>query len=122
MPDTLPPRVIATEAALRLLDAIRADHGPVLFHQSGGCCDGSAQMCYPSGEFRVGDRDVRLGAVGGAEVWMGAALFDYWRHSQLILDAGPGSGGAFSLDNGRGQRFVARSRVFTDAECAALEL
>jgi uncharacterized protein (DUF779 family) len=114
-------RVTATPAALAFLRELVAEHGPVLFHQSGGCCDGSSPMCYPRGDFIVGDRDVKLGEVGGTPVYIGEAQFDLWRHTQLILDVVPGRGGMFSLDNGREQRFLTRSRVFTDDETAALE-
>ncbi len=113
-------RVIATAAALDLISAIRADHSPVFFHQSGGCCDGSSPMCYPDGEFILGDQDVLLGEVGGAPVYIGGAQFELWRHTQLILDVVPGRGGMFSLDNGRGLRFLTRSRVFTTGELKAL--
>lgn len=92
-------RVIATPAALALIDAIRADHGPVMFHQSGGCCDGSSPMCYPLGEFRLGEGDILLGTVGGAPVYIGRAQGEAWAHTQLILDVVPGRGGMFSLDN-----------------------
>lgn len=113
-------RVTATDAARALLDEIRADHGPVLFHQSGGCCDGSSPMCYPVGDFRIGASDVKLGEIAGAEVWISGPQFEVWKHTQLILDVVPGRGGMFSLDNGREKRFLTRSRVFTDAEMAAL--
>lgn len=113
-------RVVATPAALALLDEIRAEHGPVMFHQSGGCCDGSSPMCYPAGGFRVGDGDVRLGEVGGAPVYIGRAQGAAWAHTQLILDVVPGRGGMFSLDNGRERRFLTRGRVFSDAELALL--
>ena len=113
-------RVTATPEAIALLDEIRADHGPVLFHQSGGCCDGSSPMCYPAGEFRIGGTDVKLGEVAGAEVWISGPQFEAWRHTQLILDVVPGRGGMFSLDNGRERRFLARSRVFGAEELAAL--
>ena len=113
-------RVVATPAALALLGDIVAEHGPVLFHQSGGCCDGSSPMCYPTGDFIVGDRDVALGEIGGATVYIGAAQFDLWRHTQLIIDVTPGRGGMFSLDNGRELRFITRSRLFSDTEQAAL--
>jgi uncharacterized protein len=109
-------RVTATPAALALIDEIRAEHGPVLFHQSGGCCDGSSPMCYPQGDFIIGDRDVKLGEVGGAPVYIGADQFELWRHTQLILDVVPGRGGMFSLDNGREVRFLTRGRVFSKAE------
>ena len=110
------PRVIATPAALALIATLMERHGPVLFHQSGGCCDGSSPMCYPLGEFIIGDRDVKMGEIGGASFYMSPSQFDYWQHTQLIIDAIPGRGGMFSLDNGTEQRFLTRSRVFTDAE------
>lgn len=113
-------RVTATKAAVALLDDIRADHGEVLFHQSGGCCDGSSPMCYPVGDFKIGASDVKLGAVSGAEVWISGRQFEVWKHTQLILDVVPGRGGMFSLDNGRERRFLTRSRLFTEAELAAL--
>jgi uncharacterized protein (DUF779 family) len=113
-------RVLATPAALALVERLRAEHGPLLFHQSGGCCDGSAPMCYPRGEFAVGDADVLLGELGGHPFYMGRAQFEYWRHTQLIIDVVPGRGGMFSLEGVHGQRFLTRSRVFDDAELAAL--
>lgn len=113
-------RVIATPAALALIDDIRRDHGDVLFHQSGGCCDGSSPMCYPAGEFRIGDSDTLLGEVAGVPVYIGRAQGEAWAHTQLILDVVPGRGGMFSLDNGRELRFLARGRVFTDAELDSL--
>jgi uncharacterized protein len=114
-------RVTATPAALRLIEELTTEYGPILFHQSGGCCDGSSPMCYPQGDFIVGDRDVRLGEIGGAPVYIGAAQFDVWRHTQLVIDVVPGRGGMFSLDNGREQRFLTRSRVFTDTELESLD-
>jgi uncharacterized protein len=116
-----PPRVTATAAALDLIGTLTAEHGPVLFHQSGGCCDGSSPMCYPRSDFIVGDRDVLLGEVAGAPVYIGPAQFQAWRHTQLILDVVPGRGGMFSLDNGREVRFLTRGRVFSDAELAMLD-
>lgn len=116
-----PPRVIATEAALDLIARLSGAHGQLIFHQSGGCCDGSAPMCYPKGEFLIGDNDVLLGQIGGAAFYIGQAQFDYWKHTQLIIDVVPGQGGMFSLDNGTGRRFLTRSRLFSDAECVALE-
>ena len=109
-------RVLATNAALDLIDRLRAKHGPLMFHQSGGCCDGSAPMCYPKGEFRVGGNDVHLGAIGGCDVFMDADQFDYWKHTQLIIDVVPGRGSGFSLEAPEGVRFLTRSRVFTDDE------
>ena len=113
-------RVTATPAALALLAEIIADHGPVLFHQSGGCCDGSSPMCYPVGDFIVGERDVKLGEIGGAAFFISPSQFEYWKHTQLIIDVVPGRGGMFSLENGEGVRFLVRSRLFTDEEFAAL--
>jgi uncharacterized protein len=114
------PRVTATPAALELIERLRGEHGPILFHQSGGCCDGSAPMCYPQGDFLVGGNDVKLGEIGDAPFYIGAAQFDYWRHTQLIIDIVPGQGGMFSLDNGTGQRFLTRSRLFSEEELHAL--
>ncbi len=117
---TSPARVVATPAALELIERLRTAHGDILFHQSGGCCDGSSPMCYPQGEFLVGDNDVCLGEIGGAPFYMGVAQFDYWRHTQLIIDVVAGQGGMFSLENGSGLRFLTRSRLFSEAENAAL--
>ncbi|TQE99107.1 MAG: DUF779 domain-containing protein [Spiribacter salinus] len=114
-------RVEATEAALELIDRLRQQHGPLMFHQSGGCCDGSSPMCYPEGEFRVGGSDVKLGDIGGCPFYMSRSQFEYWQHTQLIIDVVPGRGGMFSLEGPEGLRFLTRSRLFTDAEWAELE-
>jgi uncharacterized protein (DUF779 family) len=113
-------QVIATPAAVALIERLRAKHGPLLFHQSGGCCDGSSPMCYPVGEFLVGDRDVRLGEIAGAGFYISAPQFEYWKHTQLVIDVVEGQGGMFSLENGEGVRFLTRSRLFSDAEVDAL--
>jgi uncharacterized protein (DUF779 family) len=113
-------RVLVTEAAASVIRKLRAIHGPLLFHQSGGCCDGSTPMCYPLGEFRVGAQDVLLGHIEDAPVYIGAAQFEYWAHTQLIIDVVPGRGGGFSLEAPEGVRFLTRSRVFTDDESAGL--
>jgi uncharacterized protein (DUF779 family) len=113
-------RVVATEDARVLIEALRARHGPVMFFQSGGCCDGSAPMCYPAGDFSVSDTDVYLGNLDGAPFYMGLEQFEYWQHTQLIIDVVDGNGGMFSLDNGTGRRFLTRSRPFTDEECRIL--
>jgi uncharacterized protein (DUF779 family) len=115
------PRVLITEAASKVLRGLVAMHGPVMFHQSGGCCDGSAPMCYPRGEFRVGQRDVRLGEVDGAPFYMGGDQFEYWKHTQLTVDVVPGRGSGFSLESPEGVRFLIRSRVFDVAETTALD-
>jgi hypothetical protein len=91
-----------------------------MFHQSGGCCDGSAPMCYPRGEFRTGAQDVLLGEVAGCAFFMGAAQFEYWQHTQLIIDVVKGRGSGFSLEAPEGVRFLTRSRLFTDEEVDAL--
>jgi uncharacterized protein (DUF779 family) len=115
-------RVLVTDAALALIERLKRQHGPLMFHQSGGCCDGSSPMCYPDGEFRVGSNDVRLGSIGGCQVYMDADQFAYWKHTQLIIDVVPGRGSGFSLEAPEGVRFLTRSRVFTDAEVDALEV
>jgi len=104
-------KVRATPDALQLLEEIIADHGPVLFHQSGGCCDGSSPMCYPRGDYIVGDRDVLLRTIGDTPVFISESQFEVWKHTDLILDSVPGRGGMFSLDNGREKRFLTRSTV-----------
>ena len=114
-------KVLATPAAEALIDRLRERHGPLLFHQSGGCCDGSSPMCYPQDDFIVGDRDVRLGEIAGAPFYMSPSQYAYWKHTQLIIDVVEGRGGMFSLENGEGVRFLTRSRLFTDAEVEALK-
>ncbi|HUD42271.1 MAG TPA: DUF779 domain-containing protein [Dokdonella sp.] len=120
-PTPTPSQVTATPATLTLIDRLRERHGPLLFHQSGGCCDGSSPMCYPQGEFLIGDADVELGAIGGAPFYISRPQFEYWKHTQLIIDVVEGRGGMFSLENGEGVRFLVRSRLFDDAEFAALQ-
>ena len=113
-------RVLVTDAAAAVIDRLRALHGPLLFHQSGGCCDGSSPMCYTLGEFRVGAQDVLLGRIADTPVYIGAAQFEYWAHTQLVIDVVRGRGGGFSLEAPEGVRFLTRSRLFTDEERAAL--
>ncbi|MEW6256120.1 MAG: DUF779 domain-containing protein [Pseudomonadota bacterium] len=117
---TLPDRVHATPAARALIAELQARYGPILFHQSGGCCDGSSPMCYAQGEFLIGERDVLLGYVAEAPIYMGADQFEAWRHTQLIIDVVPGRGGMFSLDNGTERRFLTRSRAFSGEEMCML--
>ena len=116
----LPLQVVSTEAALDLMARLEAQHGKLMFHQSGGCCDGSSPMCYPRGEFMVGDSDVLLAVIGDTPFYMSKSQFEYWKHTQLILDVVKGRGGMFSLEGPEGVRFLIRSRIFTDEEIRAL--
>lgn len=114
-------RVSATPEALALIAVLANRNGPLLFHQSGGCCDGSAPMCYPAGEFHIGGQDVKLGEIGDAPFYMSASQFEYWRHTQLIIDVVKGRGSGFSLEAPEGVRFLTRSRVFSQDEIAELD-
>jgi uncharacterized protein (DUF779 family) len=119
-----PSGVVITTAAAELLARLQDRHGPVMFHQSGGCCDGSSPMCYPCGDFLVGDRDVLLGVLDvgdGVPVWISGPQYQAWRHSQLVIDVVPGRGGGFSLETPEGVRFLSRGRIFTDAEKVLLQ-
>lgn len=120
--DSVPARVTATPAALAFIEQLRRRHGPLMFFQSGGCCDGSAPMCYQAGEFAISEHDVLLGELAGVPFYMGKEQFGYWEHTQLIIDVVDGNGGMFSLDNGTGRRFLTRSRLFSDEECALLRV
>ena len=114
--ETSVTRVSCTEPALDLIKKLEGIHGPLLFHQSGGCCDGSSPMCYPRGEFKVGAQDVYMGEIGGQPFYMGRSQFEYWQHTHLVIDVVPGRGSGFSVESPEGVRFLTRSRVFTDAE------
>lgn len=105
--------VSATPAALELIREIQADYPDILFHQSGGCCDGSSPMCYPKDDFVVGDRDVLLGHIGGVPFYIGGSQYEAWKNTELLIDVVPGRGGMFSLDNGREKRFLVRSEICT---------
>ncbi|MCP3030982.1 DUF779 domain-containing protein [Halobacillus sp. A1] len=109
-------RVTATDAALELIATLKEKHGPLMFHQSGGCCDGSSPMCYEEGDLLVGSQDVLLGEIGGTPFYMNKKQYDYWKHTQLIIDVVDGRGGMFSLEGVEGKRFLSRSRAFTDEE------
>ena len=115
------PRVIATDKATDLIEKLRAEHGPLMFHQSGGCCDGSQPMCFADGEFKTGGSDVCLGEVDGCKFYMGADQFEYWKHTQLILDVTPGRGSSFSLEIPLGVRFFIQSRIFSEEEMSELQ-
>lgn len=115
-------KVIATPAALALIEYLKTQHGPgLMFHQSGGCCDNSAANCYLLGELTIGTGDVYLGDIGGCPFYIGKAQYGYWRHTQLIIDVIEGHGGTFSLEGPEGKAFLTRSRVFTADELAGLE-
>jgi uncharacterized protein len=114
-------RVVATPEAALMIERLKAAHGPLMFHQSGGCCDGSSPMCYPAGEFKVGGVDVCLGSLCGCDFWMWADQYEFFAASQLIIDVIPGRGSGFSLEAPEGVRFLTRSRLFTDEELAELE-
>jgi len=113
-------RVIATEAALELIDLLKERHGAIMFHQSGGCCDGSSPMCYEQGDLLLGTQDVLLGEIGGSPFYMHKNQFEYWKHTQLIIDVVQGRGGMFSLEGVEGKRFLTRSRAFTAEELQEL--
>jgi uncharacterized protein (DUF779 family) len=114
-------RVVATPAALELIEHLRQKHGELMFHQSGGCCDNSAANCYLPGEITIGAGDVHLGEIGGCPFYIGKAQYEYWKHTQLIIDVIEGHGGTFSLEGPEGKAFHTRSRVFTDDELAGLD-
>ena len=114
-------RVAITDAAAAVLKRLEVEHGPLLFHQSGGCCDGSAPMCFRRGEFRLGERDVLLGELEGTPFYIGGQQYQAWRHTQLLIDLVPGCGAGFSLEAPLGVRFLTRSRVFHPEEQAWLE-
>lgn len=113
-------RVRITPEAEALVRRLRDRHGPLLFHQSGGCCDGSAPMCYPRSDFKIGQRDVFLGTIAECPFYIGGAQFEYWAHTELVIDVVPGRGAGFSVEAPEGMRFLTRSRVFTIEELEAL--
>jgi len=111
-------RVDITPAAAAQVAPLVEQHGPVMFHQSGGCCDGSSPMCFPDGDFITSEADVLLGRVAGAPFWMSASQYEYWKHTHLTVDVVPGRGAGFSLEAPEGVRFLIRSRLLTDEEVA----
>jgi len=114
-------KVIATPAAVALIELLKDKHGPVMFHQSGGCCDNSAANCYLPGELTIGAGDVLLGEIGGSPFYISKSQYEYWKHTQLIIDVIDGHGGTFSLEGPEGKAFHTRSRIFTERELAELE-
>src|ERR1700678_3159739 len=121
-------RVELTDAAANLLRQLTGQHGPLMFHQSGGCCDGSSPMCFPDGEFLTGDSDIMLGelAVTGLDkaisFWMSVSQYEYWKHTHLTVDVVPGRGSGFSVEAPEGVRFLIRSRPVSDGELRHLQL
>jgi hypothetical protein len=114
-------RVTITPEAEAWVHKLTKIHGPLMFHQSGGCCDGSSPMCYPLGEFKTGAADVLMGEIAGCPFYMSASQFEYWKHTHLIIDVVPGRGSGFSVEAPEGIRFLTRSRLFTDEEQAELD-
>jgi len=114
-------RILVTQEALALVEELKHEFGDLVFHQSGGCCDGSSPMCFQLGDFKTGYSDVRLGFVAGFEFWMSKDQFKYWKHTQLTLDVVPGRGSSFSIEIPKGKRFLIRSRLFTDEEANRLD-
>jgi uncharacterized protein (DUF779 family) len=114
-------RVTVTEAAIEVIQKLRKEHGPLMFHQSGGCCDGSSPMCYPEGDLMLDDSDIWLGRIQGCDFYISRDQFEYWKHTQLNVDVVPGRGSSFSLEIPMGVRFLIRSRMFTEAESLKLQ-
>ena len=114
-------RVVATKEALELIEQLKAEHGELLFHQSGGCCDNSAANCYLPTDLTIGPYDIKLGELGGVPFYIGKSQYEYWKHTQLILDVIEGHGGTFSLEGSTGKAFHTRSRLFTDEEWSSIE-
>ncbi len=117
-------KVIATQATIDLIGVLKQKYGPnLIFHQSGGCCDNSAANCYLEGEVMIGPADVKLGEIGGLPFYIGAQQYEYWKHTQLIIDVVEGGhGGTFSLEGPEGKAFLTRSRLFTEDETMVLSL
>ncbi|WP_028377615.1 DUF779 domain-containing protein [Leeuwenhoekiella sp. MAR_2009_132] len=113
-------RVSATAAAKKIIDQLREQHGELMFHQSGGCCDGSSPMCFPKGDLMINETDVYLGTVHGCDFFMSKDQFEYWKHTQLTIDTTPGRGSSFSLEIPLGIRFVIKSRLYTAEEAQDL--
>ena len=114
-------RVVVTEAASAVIETLRKEHGPLMFHQSGGCCDGSSPMCYPEGDLMLDDSDIWLGQISGCDFYISKDQFEYWQHTQLTVDVVPGRGSSFSLEIPMGVRFLIRSRLFSEAESKSLQ-
>lgn len=114
-------RVNATPAALEVITKLKERFGPLMFHQSGGCCDGSQPMCFEDGEFKIGQSDILIGEIGDSPFYMARDQYQYWKHTHLTVDITPGRGSSFSLEIPMGLRFIIRSRLFTEREMKLLE-
>ncbi len=114
-------RVLVTQKGIDLINQLKAKYGGLMFHQSGGCCDGSQPMCFEKGDFKVGQSDVCLGSIENCDFWMSKDQFEYWKHTQLTIDVVPGMGSSFSLEIPLGFRFLTQSRLYTEEEANDLE-
>ena len=114
-------RVLVTPAAENVIAQLKEKFGPLMFHQSGGCCDGSQPMCFEKGDFKVGSSDIKIGIIADCEFFMSRDQFEYWKHTQLTIDITPGRGSSFSLEIPMGLRFIVHSRIYTEAEMLSLE-
>ncbi|MEQ9166352.1 MAG: DUF779 domain-containing protein [Fulvivirga sp.] len=114
-------KILITKAAIDVIEELKDKFGPLMFHQSGGCCDGSSPMCFEDGDFKIGDSDVLLGTIYGCLFYMSRDQYEYWKHTQLTLDVTPGRGSSFSLEIPMGVRFLIRSRLFTMEELETLQ-
>ncbi|MCX6204182.1 MAG: DUF779 domain-containing protein [Bacteroidetes bacterium] len=114
-------RVLVSPAAEKVIAELKEKFGPLMFHQSGGCCDGSQPMCFEKGEFKVGGSDVKIGTIADCEFFMSRDQFEYWKHTQLTIDITPGRGSSFSLEIPMGLRFIVHSRLYTEAEMLVIE-
>ena len=118
--DNKPALVLCSQKAIHLIETLQLQWGELMFHQSGGCCDGSQPMCFPRGEFKTGDSDILLGYVHNQPFYMSKDQYAYWKHTQITLDVTEGRGSSFSLEIPLGVRFIIKSRLFTEIECKAL--
>lgn len=114
--DNMTQRISVTDDAIKIIDQLKERYGPLMFHQSGGCCDGSSPMCFENGDFKVGEGDIQLGIIADCPFYMSRDQYDYWKHTHLTVDVTPGRGSSFSLEIPLGVRFIIRSRLLSDEE------
>ncbi|VXD11783.1 conserved hypothetical protein [Marinoscillum sp. 108] len=114
--DNMTQRISVTDDAIKIIDQLKERYGPLMFHQSGGCCDGSSPMCFENGDFKVGESDIQLGMIADCPFYMSRDQYDYWKHTHLTVDVTPGRGSSFSLEIPLGVRFIIRSRLLSDEE------